>query len=264
MNVAFPAWAVKLLKPDGYQLAVLRHWPGLQIAQDVAGLWIRGHWNDAANDRELKAWRHQLLALWNVEHFHVTADHQLVPFGKRVPTGWLPDLDWQPLQNAIDFDWPLAGLAGRSLQPLRLHLVRGASRFHPIGTRPEVLLCELKHLLPWVIAAPLRRLAGLQFACDPSQRLLVKGPILPSIPGLAFSLQAALAVPLGWHWEPELTPETIQQVFSPAAGSMVVWFPDNGWEEVPDHCFQTLTRAALRATANRFLQPSASGVSHER
>ena len=261
MQLRYEQWAVRLWDADGRQLAMLAQFGGIQASLPSPGntwtvnepLWLQGDFATLADGSLRQHLARQLLCLNHAEVFGITDEQWLVPLGKRLPTDRLPQLDWRPLRELLHFELPVASIVGGSVRPVGLKLVRGPSRFQHSGVSPTMWLGSLDTLLKWVGDSPLQSFVNLEFACDGSGLAAVKGERLPALPGARYCVFGSVAIPLGWHWQPEFTPETVNQLFGMEDGALAIWLEDDSWQEIPCGGFLPLGRGSVRMTAARLI-----------
>ena len=242
-------WVIKIANPDRERLIELRDLPGAKIAVDT-DTWLRGSF--IGPDEAVSKTMDRLRSILGAERYHLETDGRLTPFGRRVPIGRLPELAWQPLSGSIDVEPPIAGLAGRPESRTMLSLARGGTEFLYADCEPTLLLCGLEDWSQFVNSASLARLSKLEFAVNDQRQVLVLGVPIPPVQGQLFLLVEEIAIPLGYHWQPSVSPNTVRQVFDPAADSIVVWFPDGKWNQVALSHFQPATRFGVHDTVRSF------------
>jgi hypothetical protein len=244
-------WAIRVGIKEGQQILTLRNEPNTQVLFLDAEIWLQskisGHWDDESNVDLLT----RIRKIFGAVRFHVLDDDQLIRFGNRVPDGRLPTGDWQPLTSQIELEMPIAGLTGSLESSPPLTLTRGASRYVGPAREPELLRCSLDDWSKYASTAPLVRLQPLTFACDDQRRVLVKGNPLPPVQGELFALSCGVATPLGWCWEPAVSPKTLRASFPSPADTMILWNSDGRWNQISSSQFVVASRSAVRLTLDK-------------
>ena len=262
-------WAIRISADDAWQLWSLREFVDVEVAFCEDKVWAMGaaelddenaldrdSFSDRRADEAAIKLGNLLRSVSGAKRFHVGASGRLVPIGKRVPVGTLPDATWRPLVDCIELDVPVAGLAGLAPSPMRIEVIRAANRFANSSRQPEMLLCTLKLWSQFAESAPQIRLKSLSFACTESfengeAHVLIRGKPLPPIPGQRLIQIDRVAVPVGYSWRPSVSPKTILSAFQVPENSILVLFPGDRWNLVSTDLFVVANRSAVRTTASK-------------
>jgi hypothetical protein len=233
--VNFP-WAICIARHDARSLAALRLAAGIEVGEAGGDLWVRGQQSNEQLNAKLSALparaRYEWLAANQLRHIH-----------QRIPAHRLPELHWQSLDAWLRVEMPAAALPGALPAPVALRLVRSSDE-----REPELLLTPLEDLKHFATMAARVRLERLQFAANSDGDALVRGRPLPPLPGLRFVIHGGVAVPAGFSWEPNVSPEVLARRFAVSADALVLWNEDNSITRVHSEQFVPLSRSALRAT----------------
>jgi hypothetical protein len=221
-------------------LGAVRPVPGLLVAADGGQLWLRGL--PATGELPLA-----VRALPAIAAYALDEQNRLFPAGHLTPTGRLPALAWQPIQEFLPLEIPTAALPAQASPTYRVRLVPSAR-----GAASAALLTTLDAWVAYAETAPEIRLRGLRFAVSAAARVLLLGTPLPPIAGQEHWLTAGLLLPAGFDFEaPFIAPLLASQLR--AAGEDVVLFAaDGSWERVPQAHLVSATRGAVRRTAASF------------
>jgi len=159
-----PSWVATIDTPDPGVLAPLRLVPALEIALLPPVLWLRGpDWNDtlALACRKIPG----------VRRFTLLDGKRLVPEGHRVPTGFLPDLRWQPLRENLPVSLPAAHASHATHEShAPLTLIR-SSAVQPANA----LLTTWSAWQTFALTGAEIRLRSLRFAAAHDTRVWIEG-----------------------------------------------------------------------------------------
>jgi len=229
-------WVICLARPDMGSLAPLRLLAGAEVAETGQMIWLRGR----PADESLAA---KLAALPVSGRYELLPPNQLRQSGQRVPCGYLPEVNWQPLNRWLRVESPAPALPGNIPSAISLHLVRSTQEH-----TPELLLTSLETFKQHVRTTAQVRLARLQFAADGHGNLLVRGTPLPSLPGQRFVLYQGVAVPAGFTWEPLVGVEVLARAFGISGDTIALWHEDGSLTRLHGEQFIPVTRSAVVAT----------------
>jgi hypothetical protein len=98
-------WVMRLDRRDVAAAGRLRQVADVEVCEQPDAVWLRGRQSGV----ELQ-W--QLAAVAGARRFSLLADGQLLPFGARVPQGWLPQGPWTALRRWMGLEPPATQLAG--------------------------------------------------------------------------------------------------------------------------------------------------------
>ncbi len=231
-------WAVRFPRAQVEEAVRLWPVPKVEACEHAAEeIWFRG--------KELTDQVNLILrGFLNGERFHVLPDGQLRSPQSRVPQGHLPSGPWISLGDWMQFELPVAALAGTVPERLTLRIVRTAS----LPQEPDLLLTDAATWRQYALSAPQLRLRPLRFACDTTGRVLVQGRPLPPIPGQRFVLREGVAVPAGWSWQPAVPPRTVRELCRVQGDVFVLFFEDGCWEQIRGSQLVNASRQAVRAS----------------
>ncbi|HTB83795.1 MAG TPA: hypothetical protein VK742_09095 [Candidatus Sulfotelmatobacter sp.] len=234
-NVNF-AWAICIARDDAASLAALRLVNGIELAEQEAEIWIRGH-------RVEEALEAKLSALPARGRYELMASNQLRQEGRRIPSGRLPELSWLPLNMWLQVEPPVAALPAQAVPAATLQLVRSTEE-----RISELLLTSFEDFHRFTAQAAQVRLERLQFAADSKGNVLVRGAPLPPLPGKRFVLYGAVAVPAGFAWQPAVSDEILARYFNVSGHDLALWNEDGTFLRLHGEQFVAVTRSAVRAT----------------
>lgn len=226
-------WAARLPISARDALAWLRRQPGLEVHEQEATFWLRGQ-GEALHDH--------VLVLPGVAFFHVDAERQLIPRGKLVPDGRLPDGPWQPLDRWLPVALPTPAWPGTAGAPLAISVVPSTEE-----RQANVLLTAWETWQNYAVTAPQVRLRQWQFAATTNQAV-IRGAPLPPLPGNLFCETDGIAVQAGYHWSPPIDAAIIRAVLKLEKGDLALLHADGSWELLRHSQFAAATRSAVRLT----------------
>ena len=226
-------WVVQLSMADRDVLARVRDRPGLEVCRQEDVIWLRGTTTDESLDK--------LLRTLPGERFEVRSDRQLVPFGCRVPKGYLPEGPWEALSRVISVELEPPAFGALACGKVSLRLVRGG----PVR-EANLLVTPLESWASYAGTAPQVRLDQLTFAASATQDALIRGTPLPPLEGERFVEEKGIATPAGWAWRPSIDPEVLREVFRLEAGDVALFHVDGAWDHVRADDFVRATRSAIR------------------
>jgi hypothetical protein len=230
------AWAARVPVAEVAAAAALRLLGGVTACVVDGDLWLRGESSTDATE-------HALDRLAPAGRFAVLADGALIPSGRRLPDGHLPDgATWKPLAELIRPRVTSAALPASPPARVSLELVRSS------GERPAtVLVTPLVALADYADGAPAVRLERLQFAAD-ATRAVIRGDPLPPLPGERFTERSGIAAPCGYAWRPAIDPTSLRRLLGLSDGDLALLAPDGTWQCVPAASFVRARRSAVRLT----------------
>ncbi len=163
----------------------------------------------------------------------------------RVAVGRVPVGEWKPLTQWFQIRPPIAKLPGQPEKLADFRPRRVAAGEQPLAMR----IVDADHWRSWAVMAPLARLAPLSFAASSDGRVCVRGTPPPPLPGTAWTLQGAIAVPAGLELPRGFHPEWLAEVIGLSEGDLGLWHEDGRTEVLPKSAFLPASRANVRATA---------------
>jgi MoxR-vWA-beta-propeller ternary system domain bpX2/FtsH ternary system domain X7 len=235
-------WAVVAPRASAEAIARLPRLSGLAICELDEELWLRGKLLDESLQR-------QLALIPGGRHFTLLADGQLIPLGKIVPRGRLPEGPWTLLADWLDgvlslppvIPWANSSEGIRQAIPLRL--VRCDTE--RVSALLETPLAEFS---AYVAIAPQWRIDRWSFAASSDGVALVRGAPLPSLPGVQWTADQCLFVPAGYRWEPAVEAELVRQSLGLEPGDAALLRPGGTWERIAADHWVRCTRSAVRLT----------------
>ncbi len=234
-------WAVAL--PIVHSASLIRLWRRTEIRvledRESGRLWLRGDHHDEALDGLLRA-------LLGAHRYRVRPDDQLVPQGRRVPQGLLPQGDWIPLREHVRLQAPESSAPPTVEDRAAFRLVRDS---RPREATLMALLFDTWST--YALSAPEVRLEPLRFAVEPGGLCVLWGTPLPPIPGKLYAEADRLAVPLGWAWRPRLQPGLVRTLLELVPEELAILDPDGPAEVLEEADFVPATRASIRLTGRR-------------
>ena len=234
-------WAAQVALDDA-QLAVhLRLMDGVEVCTTEDSIWLRGPSRDGSAAIELSA-------IAGEKRFAVWEDNQLLPLGKLVPHGYLPNGPWMPIREWLELELPTLAppAAPQRPSPIRLRLVQDRT------PRPSNILCtRLGIWTAYVETAPRIRLDQWSFAINDGDRCVIRGIPLPPLAGTQFVERDGIAVPAGWTWWPSVEPAIVRGLFGLDNGDLGLWEYDSGWQVIPQQNWVRTTRSAVRISARK-------------
>lgn len=244
------AWAVCIPRGEERQLAALRGFAGLEVAECGDAIWLLAGCaasgfhqliNSQGDGGELLD---RALCTLPGARYRVLADGQLVPEGQRVPRGRLPSGEWTPLARWLQVKLPAAALPGRIEQRVALRVVRTADE-----QRPSALVTALDRWIEYCLSAPEVRLRPLAFAVSSDRRVFVTGSPLPSLPGERYVVSDGVAVPCGYALQPRIGGTLLRRLLQLEQGDLALFAADGSFERIAHDDLVAASRGAARATA---------------
>jgi hypothetical protein len=236
-------WLAVLPHDSASALGSARLCPGIEVAATADELWLRGSHFTAEIGEALKGvsgleWREPL-----------PGNRWRHP-GDLLPGGVMPveltALDWRPLSQALVPDMPELSLSDPVALGLPLRILPGGPE-HPAN----LLLLPVHALCAWAESAPEVRLKPLRFAVNAAGLALVHGTPLPPLHGDPWWESGGIAIPCGFHSEPDLSPEILRQVLEvpPESRELTLLHPSGAREQIPGESLVPLNRASARMSA---------------
>lgn len=215
-----------------YHVRLLTDW---LVAENETGIWLKGEINQGVP-----------LAIEQLPctaRFRMDESNRLFPLGKLTPTGVLPPLKWQTLQDFLPVEMPVAALAGEGAKTIAVRLVRSA-----VERKSELLLVQWEDWADYVRKAPNIRLAPLRFATNTAGETLIWGEPLPPLPGTVFWQDHQIFLPAGWTLEQEVVAEILAATYSQDKSSFLLFRETGQWEKINWAHFVGASRQAIHQT----------------
>lgn len=244
-----PAWALQLPLRAAGQLGRLRCVPGLEVGRPAGDeLWLRGDDLTVARCPEVQS-------LPAVSRYEVDHDLRLIPVGKRLPVGTLPDTTWASLLQWLEAEPPRSKLSGRITRKVTLTLVRSGEE-----SPPNLLVTDVDSVRAWAEWAPCGRLARLSVALDLRRRwVAIRGTPLPPLPGRRYILEGRIALPAGYGFAYPISTSEAAGVLGLGDAQQAVFEADGTWSLLPDDVFVAATRGTLRLLGRHADRAGAAG-----
>ena len=233
-------WVLRLPAEQLKSLSSLRLEKQIQASALDQEIWLRGSTLDENLTRTLRS-------IPDSEFFDLQKDAQLIPAGRHVPLGYLPETEWLPLPEWLTVQLQAPALAGKTEERLSFELVRSQQNL-----TANVLLTTLVRLKKLVDCDSQIRLKSLLYAVDSQQRTIIRGSPLPSVEGSFFCEQNGIAVAAGWAWSPKVDVDVLQSLFKLNPGDVVLLHADQSRELILADQFTPLTRSSVRWTLQQF------------
>lgn len=230
------AWAIRLALADARALASLRLVPGVEISVSDSEVWARCQHLDESLEITIRG-------LPAIARYAWLEEDELLEAGRRIPSLSLPSTAWIPISEWILPTLPAAAQSGELPEPQPLKLVRS-----PEEQPGHLLLTDLREWVQYVSTAGEIRLAHLSFATNSAGQALIRGNPLPPLPGQRWREVEGVAIPLGYRWDPEISPATLARVWGVGNQRLALWHPQGQAEWVQLEQFIPASRANIRAT----------------
>ncbi len=228
-------WAAFFRRPSAPAAGILRSCSWLRACEMPEGLWVR---SEEPLSEELD---HVLRSLAPDLRCHVLKDGQLLPEGKRVPRGRIPEGPWRAIGETIVPAPPQRLGPVKVDGKIRLQLVRrGGQR------EPSAMVTNPSALAAYVETAPAIRLSHLSFALKRDGAALVRRTPLPPIRGIALVEEDGVLLPCGWGWDPPVPAPVVRRVLGLAQSQIALVAEDGSVQTLEQHHFVQMTRAAVR------------------
>lgn len=201
-DTARQRWVFQIHKSALTRLNTVRLDGDLEIGADTDhNYWVRG--------TGLTADRYQTLAaISDTAVFLIDELNRLIPYGRTVPTGRLPALNWVALKDFFSASLPTPGRIRDSDLKIELSLCRSDE-----VRNAAALFTDWETFVGWGLSAPQVRLRVLKFAVS-DQRVFVIGNPLPPLPGHRYWEAGRVFVPLGYSWKPAIDQASLSSTFS--------------------------------------------------
>jgi hypothetical protein len=234
-------WALAAPRASAYEIARLPRSKGLAICDSDDELWIQGPMLDDKLERSLRL-------IPGSRIFALRSDGQLVPRGKMVPRGRLPEGPWHRLA-----DWLQKSLVLPEIQtapapdnvgePVPLTVV-------PSGAPRDSTLLEtrLADFAEYVQTAPQWRIDRWSFAVSDDGHVVVQGSPLPPLPGGQWTSEHGICVKAGFSWHPAVDAKTLRRLLQLQPDDVALLRPDGTWERIAGEHWVRCTRSAVRLT----------------
>lgn len=228
--------AVRIHPDDAESLGRLRLQPGIEVSERADALWLHILPSSDELDAQLRMLPGTL--------FTVRLDEQLIPFGKLVPSGYLPEGPWVELSQWMRVTAPTAGFSGQLKGTVELHFIHGG----PVRDA-NLIETDIGTWCEYAATAPQIRIEQLSFAMNGDRRVLVRGTPLPPIAGVRYVEDSEIAIMAGWCCAPPIAAEVLAEVLELEANDLALMHIDGQWNRIPCDSFVRATRSAVRLSA---------------
>jgi hypothetical protein len=235
-------WAISVRKEDAVGLASLRLEPGIEVTESEDHIWVRGKTSSPGIDAKLRG-------VPAAGRFEWMSSDQLRPLSSRIPSARFPSTPWKALKEWLQIEWPVAALPAHEPRQLPFTLVRGGAEE---GT--TLLQTTWSKFMEWAGNAPSIRLDRLRLAVQSAEKILIWGSPLPPLPGLYWVVRGQLAIPAGWHFEPELEIAAVEHWLKAGKETLVLFHSDATFVRIHCEQFVPATPSALKRT-HQILHP---------
>lgn len=183
-------------------------------------------------------------------------DGQLFRPGKVVPTEQMPELQWQPIREAVHLRVPRPAVAAKIPKDKRrtVQLVRG-------GTERlcGAILTTVERIVPWMESVADAGLRGLSWVVENDlqdfddasgktlSRCLIVGPHLPPVGGTLLVSDRQILIPAGFRWEPRISAEQIRHLFQVRSSQWLLWESNEVFTVIEGQDFCAFNRANVRS-----------------
>jgi hypothetical protein len=229
-------WAASIPRSDADSLGRLWRAPGIVVCEKDDRVWLRGHNVGETTEKILRT-------LPGVRRFTVLPDRQLVPVGKVVPHGNLPEQAWVDLTDWISVQLPTSGFNGVAPNPMVLSLVRSH-----VPSEANVLVTTWNAWYDFATEVAQFRLDPLSFAMAEVDRVAVRGGILPPIRGDRFVERQGVAAPVGWTWTPSVDADVVHDILQLESNDLALLHPNGEWDHIRADDFVRASRSAVRVS----------------
>lgn len=226
---------IQLNKKDVEALGSIRTLSKLQVAQEDEILWVRGI---AADNIPLKV--RQLPA---TATYHLDEELRLFPLGKITPVGKLSDLDWMPISDFVEVEFPKAALAGKTNLTQTVKIIPSENT-----QNGSALLTNLSVWKKFADGTASVRLEKIKYAVSDTREVLILGTPLIPIPGKEFWKRNSIFLPNGFDFEFPILAEVIEQQLNPKKDGILLFHKNGEWEKIMNKDFVKGSRSAVRNT----------------
>lgn len=225
--------AVRMQLSEAASLGRLRLRSGIEVCVHENVIWLRVKVITDALDAAIRA--------LPGTRFTVLPDGQLVEFGNRAPSGYLPNDPWIDLDQWMRIRAEPASLAGTVHNRITLRFVRGG-----LPDATNVIVTSVDIWQAYATKAPQIRLDRWAFAINGDGQAVVWGVPSPPITGRRFVERLGVAASAGWAWRPPVDHAVLSELLSLATGDLALLNVDGTWEHIRSEDFVRATRSAVR------------------
>ena len=207
----------------------------MQVAKEDEYFWVRGIVGDniPLKIRKLPA----------TASYYLDEAFRLFPIGKNTPVGKLKNLDWLPIANFVEVEFPRAALAGKTKLTQSIRIVPSENTQEGVA-----LLTNLSVWKNFANGAASVRLEKIKYAVSETREVLILGTPLIPIPGKEFWKRNQILLPNGFDLEFPVLADVIEQELNPKKDGILLFYEDGRWEKIMNKDFVKGSRSAVRGT----------------
>ncbi|MFK7795841.1 MAG: hypothetical protein AB8E82_00200 [Aureispira sp.] len=169
----------------------------------------------------------------------------LYPYGKQIPIGDVPDLNWQAIQKKLVVLLPSINPNYFGVQASVPVQLVPSSAAEKKGLFLLVNLADLKAYLKTVAAW---RLDSLSWTVIGNYHALIKGTPMVAIQGKPYWKRGQHILPLGWDLEWPLLSTATAKRLDPAKRHWIFWQKNSQYNLIPKAHFKPLSRSSFHFT----------------
>jgi len=205
------SYVARVPASEAAALAAIRHWEGVEVAEQDEWVWLRG-----INEQRAQA---AALRLISGIKLCEERDKYWIPIGKSIPLSPVLSLTWQAISSFLPISLPNSQPSfPQTFTPISLRLIPTEQEKAPFA-----LLCEIKLLREYVKAAPEIRLRSLSCCLMGADDCLIMGtPLLP-VPADSYWKIGEMLIPTGYELEFPALASTISQTLN-SEGEYWLWW----------------------------------------
>lgn len=234
LHTSFP-WVGTLFLKDSNALGEIRTEEGLEGCISNNILWVRGPEKDNLFERRL------LKIPWKI-FYEALSTGELRIKGESIPSAYLPQLQWSPLQSLISPTLPATILPGISPASISLQLTRSQH----FKQDPNAMICDWGLWKKFVSTALTTKLRKLRFS-KAGKMCLVLGHLLPPLPGSRFVNSKGILIPAGYQFIPILDENLIRMMLQLADGDLALLNKEGVWTKIPTSTIYQAQRSTIKA-----------------
>jgi hypothetical protein len=215
-------------------LASIRHWNNLKVAQDKFGLWVSNFEYNQIHSIQIKI-------IQNKQIFY-SKSNKLFLLERLLPERSIPALLWTPIERA--FPLKIAKLNNNYFglnQQLIAHL-----KPEEFEQKSAAIILQLDELTNFIQQASKIRLSKLKWLILNNKDALIFGtPLLP-LKGQVYWQDLNHLIPIGFNFDIQLYSTTLEDKLNPEKSHLVVWNEDGSYFKVDKELFTNLSISSVR------------------
>ena len=176
-----------------------------------------------------------------LKRWTVDESGNLIPFGKSLPEGQLPQLNWLPLSSLLPAIPATVSENEDFFGHLSFSLIPDSH-----SKEPQALRLSLSTLAQWAETAPAVRLDRLKFAVSENDDTLILGTPLPPLQGRTYYQDHQLLIPCGFALPSYLLAEDLNA----SRDQLLLIEDDHTVHTIGSELFVPASRAAIRLTSH--------------